>query len=170
MVKNRNQRSALTRLRISAHHLNIELGRRAGLSVENRQCGYCDSGSTDDELHFILLCQTFHRKRQTFLSKLRSVGVSFQDATSDTLLMSKILCPVSPQAVKLVNNYIKTLENDRVLFDNGLLDLDADWNPQEEPQNNSQVDMSELSDHLDSDSESENSEDEEDVEQVSVDL
>ena len=37
-VINRNQRSSLTRLRVSAHHLQIELGRWSNTPLENRLC------------------------------------------------------------------------------------------------------------------------------------
>ena len=65
-VLNRNQRSSLTRLRKSAHHLQIERGRWTNTPLENRLCRYCDQDCVDTEHHFLLHCQTFTLKRHCF--------------------------------------------------------------------------------------------------------
>ena len=64
LVQNRNQRSSLSRLRISAHHLGIEVGRWSGIPANRRYCNYCQYSGTstvsvDDEIHFLSDCPTF---------------------------------------------------------------------------------------------------------------
>ena len=57
-VINRNQRSVLTRFRVSNHRLHIETGRWTvpKTALADRICRYCISGSIDTELHFITEC------------------------------------------------------------------------------------------------------------------
>ena len=52
-ILNRNQRSWLSRLRISAHSLRIETGRYTipVTPLSQRVCLYCDSGELDTEMH-----------------------------------------------------------------------------------------------------------------------
>ena len=57
IVKDYSDRAQLTRIRISAHTLQIEIGRRNGTPRENRICKFCYSSSGTDtvenESHFI---------------------------------------------------------------------------------------------------------------------
>ena len=53
-TKNENKRKNLTRLRISAHTLEIESGRYKKLKREERLCKACFK--TEDEPHFLLDC------------------------------------------------------------------------------------------------------------------
>ena len=46
----------LTKLKISAHRLHIEIGRYQGIPPHQRLCGQCDSGEVEDEIHFLLCC------------------------------------------------------------------------------------------------------------------
>ena len=46
LVRNRNQRMHLTRLRTSAHNLGIEQGRYRNIPVEKRICAYCSPSAT----------------------------------------------------------------------------------------------------------------------------
>lgn len=47
-------RIALSRLRCSAHDLNIEIGRHDNTPQENRICYLCNSQAIEDEFHFII--------------------------------------------------------------------------------------------------------------------
>jgi hypothetical protein len=66
LVRNRNQRCDLTRLRISAHNLDVERLRysRPHVPLDDRRCRFCPTpgdGSTkppvDDEIHAIMDCE-----------------------------------------------------------------------------------------------------------------
>ena len=70
LVKNRNQRAWLTRIRVSAHHLQIEVGRwsRPPIPPSERLCRYCSDGCIiDTEYHFLHDCATLSLRRNCFL-------------------------------------------------------------------------------------------------------
>ena len=57
-VRNKRYQRALTRLRVSSHKLNTEVGRHSRPYIHRHQrlCLYCDTGEIDDEIHFLLKC------------------------------------------------------------------------------------------------------------------
>lgn len=61
-TRNRHHRQALTKLRISAHTLEIERGRYRNVPRENRLCSCCDV--VEDELHFLDKCRLYNKARQ----------------------------------------------------------------------------------------------------------
>ena len=104
LVESRKQRSFLTRLRCSAHRLEIEKLRYCTPPIppSARVCGFCSSGEVGDEVHFIMRCQTFNTKIACFMGKLGSVNQSFKSLSSDQQLKT-ILCPKSTAEAKIVN-------------------------------------------------------------------
>ena len=73
-VTNSKHRSALTKLRLSAHRLEIETGRytRPKTAVENRICAYCKHlGHTEveDEIHFLVRCPLYKEIRENLLPR-----------------------------------------------------------------------------------------------------
>ena len=123
LVTNRNQRAALTRLRVSAHHLQIEVGRYNSppTPVGLRFCRFCytEPQSIDTEFHFLFECSTFHIKRQCFLGKLSSLGIKVEDNWSEHFKLASVLCPTSAKVAKCVNKYITIMERNRKLLDEG---------------------------------------------------
>ena len=113
LVKNRNQRSWLSRIRVSAHHLQIEVGRWKNPPVppSERFCRYCSTESIDTEDHFLHDCETFSIKRNCFFAMLNSVVPGFQEMS--------IICPTNTKAAKLVNKYIDILFKARNQIDEG---------------------------------------------------
>ena len=63
-IKNHNFRQALTKLRISAHKLEIESGRYNKTQREKRICKVC-SIAVEDELHFSTSCPKINNRRNT---------------------------------------------------------------------------------------------------------
>ena len=49
----------LAKIRVSAHDLAIEIGRYSGQLRQSRICLACDSGSVEDEEHFLLSCVAY---------------------------------------------------------------------------------------------------------------
>ena len=56
ILKNKNERAMLSKLRISAHKLAIEGGRYLNIPKHERICTACNSGEVEDEEHFLLNC------------------------------------------------------------------------------------------------------------------
>ena len=121
LVHNRNQRSNLTRLRISAHCLEVELLRYKVPAVPycERYCRYCTQQVPGNESHFLMFCDNFLNKRQCFLGKLIALNPSFTSMSPNDLIKS-MLCPTSVQSAKLVNKYISIMNKARKNIDEGL--------------------------------------------------
>ena len=119
MINNRNQRSNLTRLRISAHSLEVELLRYKTPSVPYslRYCGYCTMQVPGDEIHFLKFCETFCNQRQCFIGKLGSINPSFH-AMNPIEQVKSMLCPTTPKATTLVNKFIAIMFKARSNIDN----------------------------------------------------
>ena len=137
-VRNRNQRSSLTRLRVSAHQLATELGRRTRpvTPYNQRFCSYCQTDSQpnqtsnsallprsggrfiDSEIHFLLFCERFKDARNCLLSKLALFIPGLKDLSKEQQFLT-LMCPTSPQPTKLVNRFIKTMFEKRGKIDAG---------------------------------------------------
>ena len=134
-VQNRNQRSWLTRLRVSAHNLAIEKLRycRPAIPPEERTCKYCVGGSQglvkDDEIHFLLGCNLFEVKRACFIKRLKCFVPNIEYLSEENQIKT-MLCPSSPQAAKLVNKFIGIMFRARENIDKGInLLLYPTWDP-----------------------------------------
>jgi exonuclease III len=81
-IKNINFRKTITKLRISAHKLEIETGRykRPRLDRELRICRLCDK-DMGDELHFLCKCPLLQKQRQLLFTKLASIDTEFDTYT-----------------------------------------------------------------------------------------
>ena len=93
LVRNRNQRAFITRLRIGSHTLNIERGRwtRPVTPVEHRVCSYCTQSSSrplsprsrptttciDDEYHFLMSCSRFNNVRDIAFQDISLIFPNF---------------------------------------------------------------------------------------------
>ncbi len=75
-VKNYFDRISLTRLRISAHRLMIELGRRTNAPRSDRVCAWCEitlgTRETENEIHFLDQCDLNAILRRNFKTKIES--------------------------------------------------------------------------------------------------
>ena len=60
----------MTRLRLSAHTLEIETGRYSDTDAENRFCQYCEfqgNKVVEDEVHFLVTCPMYEKIREDLL-------------------------------------------------------------------------------------------------------
>jgi hypothetical protein len=57
----------MCKLPISAHKLNIEVGRYNKIPRNERFCKKCKTGEIEDEMHFLLLCNHFETDRTNIL-------------------------------------------------------------------------------------------------------
>ena len=60
-------RTALSRLRCSAHKLMIEEGRFRGIERNHRIYPFCLMNMIEDKYHFLLVCPTYRELRKTHL-------------------------------------------------------------------------------------------------------
>ena len=68
-IKNTHQRISVTKLRLSAHKLNIETGRYTNTPRENRICTFCNDNAVEDETHFLRDCTLYNKIRESFMQK-----------------------------------------------------------------------------------------------------
>ena len=109
----------ITRLRISAHNLNIERGRYKGLAIAQRVCKYCQNEmNIDDELHFLNKCKTFLTSRNCFYGKFSAIDPTFKNLSENQKFI-RILNPKTPQETKLTNKFIKIMFDWREKIDQG---------------------------------------------------
>ncbi len=75
MERNFTRRQNMSKLRISAHRLNIETGRyvRPPLPPEERLCLCCNTNSVENEMHFVLDCPLYTPERETLLNSLETI-------------------------------------------------------------------------------------------------
>ena len=130
LIRNRNQRAFLTRLRVGSHSLAVELGRRTRppTPVAQRVCTYCTTPPTlagrtpitppvDTEFHFLVECDRFSIKRNWLFGEISSLNPKFS-SLSDEQKFQCLLCPISAQAIKLVNRFIESMFKERKKLDN----------------------------------------------------
>jgi hypothetical protein len=120
MINNRNQRSNLTRIRTSAHSLEVELFRYKVPPVpySERYCRYCTMQVPGSEMHFLKFCETFVNQRQCFIGKLSSLNPTILNM-NPTDQVKTMLCPTTPKATKLINKYIAIMLKARDNIDSG---------------------------------------------------
>ena len=120
LVRNRIQRMHITRLRISAHNLNIERGRYKGLTIAQRVCKYCPSNENniDDEIHFLNKCKTFLTSRNCLYKKFAALEPTFETFTENEKF-KRLLNPKTAQETKIINKFIKIMFDWREKIDQG---------------------------------------------------
>lgn len=87
LFTDRQTRIQLTKLRISAHNLQIEIGRHHKpnkLPLNERLCKHehCD-GKIEDEYHFIMECKNYDSARKTLLEKLYNTYPTLEGCDKD---------------------------------------------------------------------------------------
>jgi hypothetical protein len=68
----KNQRSMLAQLRTGILPLHVETGRFSNKKLEDRKCNICNSGSVENEFHFLFHCSHYNHQRLTFFNELNS--------------------------------------------------------------------------------------------------
>ena len=126
LVKNRNQRCQLSRLRVSAHRLGCEIQRycRPQIPRDQRYCKYCPpatltGGQTvrpvDSECHCLTDCIVGHAERSVLFDNVSSRNTEFVELCNVDKFKS-LVCPISATDCKLVNKYLEGhfKERDRI--------------------------------------------------------
>ena len=117
-VNNYYDRANLTKLRTSAHELQIELGRRKGIARQERHCKWCKLSMNieivEDEDHLLHKCDLYSSIRQNALNKLSDITQSNISYTSNFMeLLNHVnhnssLNSSQPQSITQHNNAIQT--------------------------------------------------------------
>jgi hypothetical protein len=85
-VVNTKWRWALTKFRVSAHRLMIELGRRTRTAVELRLCPKCSLQEVEDEWHFLSVCPLYTKERNKLFKLLNEKSPLHQQLANDDQL------------------------------------------------------------------------------------
>ena len=128
-------RTNLTRLRISAHRLEIELGRRNGVSRQDRICKWCIRNShteeIEDESHLLNSCALYDDIRNNLITKAMGlltnhdhIATQQLDIAQLTNSSSQLLKSVSPEnqahLCRITARYISNAFSNREKFINSL--------------------------------------------------
>ena len=129
LVRNRNQRCFISRLRVGSHNLRVELGRhtRPITPFAQRTCQYCcqappgpysqqaprtpvslTPAPPDTEFHFLMNCPMFDCDRNCLFKRFETLDFHFSSLTPEEKF-KVLLCPVNATATKLVNRFIKNM-------------------------------------------------------------
>ena len=107
MMKSFEQRRRLTRFRISAHRLLIELGRYQGTLRQDRICVRCTSGQVEDEKHFLLSCDKFREDRNNLLRCISKSCPNFMNLD----IHSRFIWIMNTENVEILSNLSNFIKN-----------------------------------------------------------
>ena len=116
-INSRKDRQIISKFRTSCHGLEIERGRYTGIKAENRKCQICNN-AIEDELHFLLKCNTLKEIRSPYLSKLISIFKNFSKL-SDDMKFIWIMSSEDPVVISILGKMLNSLfEKRRELLNN----------------------------------------------------
>ena len=87
IVRSFEHRKNITRLRISAHKLQIEVGRYQGILLHNRVCHRCSTGEIDDEIHYLSKCVKFTHERAELNDQITLICQSINNLDDNNRLL-----------------------------------------------------------------------------------
>ena len=71
----RRQRSLFAQFRSGVLPLRIETGRYRHEHIDRRICELCQSGSVEDEIHFLLYCDFYNDLRDMYINTLTDLNL-----------------------------------------------------------------------------------------------
>jgi exonuclease III len=102
-------RRSVTKLRVSAHSLEIEQARHVPrgkrLPPEKRICKLCTQNMTEDELHFLLNCPQYSADRKILIDQVAHRYNSFLSLSQD-IQFTWLMSSADDWVIKLVSSYI----------------------------------------------------------------
>jgi len=105
VIKNREVRKCVTAFRISAHQLEIEMGRYKNVPLNSRICKLCKSNEVEDEVHFLLNCSCYEHERKNLFDKVQLSCENFSSLSPK----NKIIWLMSNEdnnIIELISNFI----------------------------------------------------------------
>jgi hypothetical protein len=105
VIVNTKWRLALTKFRVSAHRLMIELGRRTRTAVEQRLCPKCSLSQVEDEWHFLSVCPLYSEPRSKLLKLLNEKTPLLKQLPFDDQLCW-IMASKDDEVINAVGEYV----------------------------------------------------------------
>ena len=105
IINNVDIRKCFMSFRISAHKLEIEVGRYKNIPSLNRICKVCSSGEVEDERHLIFSCNKYSSLRQSFFTETQKICKNFSTLTQDAQFFW-LMNNESEDVIILFSNYI----------------------------------------------------------------
>ena len=106
LFENYKHRKELTKLRISAHSLQIEKGRYhrpQKIPIEERFCLHFTAGDVEDEMHFLMICSSLAETRETLITDICTAFPSFRNLPKT----DQFLFIVKGDDLDIVNHFIQ---------------------------------------------------------------
>jgi hypothetical protein len=89
-IENKNHRRYLTKFRISAHNLEIEMGRYKNKPRDERLCFGCLK--VENEVHFLFECNSYSTLRDDFTSSISSIVPNYLKLNNDQIIIYLMNC------------------------------------------------------------------------------
>lgn len=105
VINNVDIRKCFMAFRISAHKLEIEVGRYKNIQSMNRLCKVCKSNEVEDEKHFIFSCNKYSLLRKEFFNKISDLCRNFSALSQDSKLFW-LMNNESTEVILLLSKYI----------------------------------------------------------------
>ena len=107
VIKNPTHRKALSRLRLSSHHLMIEKGRHQKplLIRSERKCPFCKD-TVEDECHFITSCPLYRTERTQLFHRLNNNAPMFINIPTIWQKFSFIMSNEDPKVISQLAHFI----------------------------------------------------------------
>ena len=98
-------RGSLTKVRISAHNMPIEVGRYMGMDRSHRVCPFCSAESGDEE-HYLCVCPDplFLSKRTPLFGHFENICPGFLDSPSKQRVIM-MLSSTNQNAISKISNF-----------------------------------------------------------------
>ena len=108
-IDDRHARKCIASLRLSCHHLNIEVGRYKKIAREDRICEHCNLNAIETEEHFMMSCTLYSHHRSSLYRDLHIIGnEEWFKCQSPNDKFHYLMQPRDTKTTTLVIRYIKT--------------------------------------------------------------
>ena len=106
-IQNEKNRKIITQIRLSAHKLQIELGRHQKVPKSERICLNCRSGEIESEYHFIAKCPNYKTERAEFQNNIAQIDYIYKNS-SWNFILEHIFTENNPEVLSHLGRYLRT--------------------------------------------------------------
>ena len=91
------KRRLITKLRISSHRLEIEMGRyqskqNSSKKAKDRICTFCDAGIVEDEKHVLMSCTLYRSQRESMFKHIFDIFPGLSNLEVDEQFLFIMQC------------------------------------------------------------------------------